>query len=362
MCIITPSFSGGGAEKVAVNLANQYAGEGIDTSLVVFSNKGPYRSHLDKKVNLVDLRVSRSRYAIFKLRKTLMNQSPTHIISVIRDVNMILGLVGDKSTGCVFAYREANTMHALYRMSPIKRWIYIFLMRIAYEKANVVIANSEDTKNDLIANKIVRDRKVKVIRNPVIPMDFVKRASADIKHPWLKLGNKVVLNVGRLHPQKNHKILIDAFAKVIRKIPGAKLLILGEGAEESFLLERIKSLGLQENVSLVPFQENPFPYYRESDLFVLTSDWEGFGNILVEALACGTPVISTDCPGGPRSILADGKFGVLLPLGDVDRLADAIIEQLSLTDLWNKNELIERGMEFTVEAVAYEYLTQITRC
>lgn len=359
ICIITPSFSGGGAEKVAVNLANQYAEEGIDTTLLVFVNKGPYKNHLSNRVSVVDLSVSRSRYAIFKLRRVLDKIAPTHVISVIRDASIMLGLVGKRREGCIIAYREANTLHGMHRMPSFKRWVYRYLLKFTYKKADIVIANSEDTKADLIVNKIIDDKRVTVIRNPVIPKDFSNKVASEAKHSWLNADNKIVLNVGRFHPQKNQKFLIDAFSRVLVTLPSAKLLILGEGAEENALRAQIKRLNLNENVDLVLFQENPFPYYRDSDLFVLTSDWEGFGNILVEALACGTPVISTDCAGGPRSILADGKFGTLVPVGNVKKLAAAIIEQLNQPDLWDRNALAERGQEFTVEAVAAEYLNQI---
>lgn len=359
ICIITPSFSGGGAEKVAVNLANHYAETGIETTLLVFINEGPYKTHLNGRVNVVDLGVTRARYAILKLRSALSRTGVTHVISVIRDANIMLGLVGNKDKNIVFAYREANTLHGVHSLPRFKSWLYQFLLRLSYKKADIVIANSEDTKADLVRNQITDRESIKVIRNPVIPEDFHSKVSEKAGHPWLKSDGKVVLNVGRLHPQKNQKLLIDAFSKVVENKPDAKLLILGEGDEEKSLKAQIKRLKLNHSVDIVPFQQNPFPYYCESDLFVLTSNWEGFGNILVEALACGTPIISTDCPGGPRSILADGKFGTLAPVGDVEKLAVAITRQLDDSAQLNRDELIARGMEYTVDTVADEYLTCI---
>ena len=361
LCIVTPSFSGGGAEKVAVNLANQYAENGIDVSLLVFINSGPYKDQLSRKVKLIDLDVARARYGIFKLGKVLAKESPSHIISVIRDVSILVGLVLPKSLNCIVAYREANTMHSVRRLPAIKRLIFKLLMKASYRKANLIIANSEDTKEDLIKNGIVSHAKVKVIRNPVIPSDINLRASEVVDNEWLGNGYKVLLNIGRLHPQKNQALLIEAFSKVLERHLSAKLLILGEGSEMQALLNQIDSLGLQGSIRILPFQKNPFPYYRASDLFVLTSDWEGFGNILVEALACGTPVVSTDCPGGPRSILGNGKFGTLVPSGHADSLAKAIIEQLNQPNRWDRVMLEARGHEYTVKAVAAEYLDHITK-
>jgi glycosyltransferase involved in cell wall biosynthesis len=154
-------------------------------------------------------------------------------------------------------------------------------------------------------------------------------------------------------------LLIDAFPKVLEAHPDAKLLILGEGSGKQALLDQIDALDLRESVQIVPFQQNPFPYYKACDLFVLTSNWEGFGNILVEALACETPVISTDCPGGPRSILDNGKYGTLVPCGQVDSLTNAIIVELDDSSRWDKAVLKARGNEYTVQAVSGEYLTQI---
>jgi len=359
ICIVTPSLSGGGAEKVAVNLANHYAESGKDTTLLVFINKGPYKSHLSDKVKVVDLSVTRSRYAIFKLRSALLKIDPTHVVSVIRDASIVLGLVGKKGENTVFAYREANTLHGMHRLTTLKKWVYRALLKEAYKKADVVIANSEDTKEDLVKNHIIDGESIKVIRNPVIPEDLSLKLAEEADHPWMKSDEKVVLNVGRLDPQKNQKLLIDAFFKVVEKKPGTKLLILGEGEQEKPLRQQIKRLKLNHCVDLVPFQQNPFPYYQESDLFVLTSDWEGFGNILVEALACGTPIVSTDCPGGPRSILADGKYGTLVSVDDAEELADAIIGQLENSDRWDRDELVRRGLEYTVGAVAEEYLNCI---
>jgi glycosyltransferase involved in cell wall biosynthesis len=359
LCIVTPSFSGGGAEKVAVNLANQYASEGKHVTLLVFKGVGPNKSLVADNVVVFDLEISRSRYVLPRLRKALIKVRPTHVISVIRDSNILVGLasIGVKKFKLVF--REASTMHGVLTASFAKRFLYKNLMRLTYRMADLVIANSKDTKSNLVHSGIGGSRKIIVIGNPVIPLDFEDKRNSYISHDWLTGKLKIILNVGRLNSIKNQALLINAMPKVLESHSDAKLLILGEGSEEQSLLNQIDMLDLRGSIRIIPFQLNPFPYYRASDLFVLTSRWEGFGNILVEALACGVPVISTDCPGGPRSILDDGKYGTLVPCGEVDTLADAIIEELNNPYRWDKFVLEGRGNEYTVQSVAAEYLTQI---
>nr|WP_272499985.1 glycosyltransferase [Chromohalobacter moromii] len=187
-----------------------------------------------------------------------------------------------------------------------------------------------------------------------------EKAGGALCHDWLSSSDVlVVLHVGRLDVQKNQALLLSAFSLAVNSVPNLKLVILGEGEEKKNLEELASELGVKDSVDFVAFQDNPYPYYKAADLFVLSSDWEGFGNVIVEALACGTPVISTDCPGGPRTILANGKYGVLVPCGDAERLSSEIVSHVSNVDKWNFEELKMRANEFTVETVAKKYLEAI---
>nr|WP_281504606.1 glycosyltransferase [Chromohalobacter sarecensis] len=167
------------------------------------------------------------------------------------------------------------------------------------------------------------------------------------------------MHVGRLDVQKNQALLLSAFSLAVKSVPDIKLVILGEGEEKNNLEKLASELGVKDSVDFVAFQDNPYPYYKAADLFVLSSDWEGFGNVIVEALACGTPVISTDCPGGPSTILANGKYGVLVPCGDAERLSSEIVKHVSNIGAWSSEELKVRANEFTVETVAKKYLEAI---
>ncbi|NWO07561.1 MAG: glycosyltransferase [Alteromonadaceae bacterium] len=358
ICIVTPSFAGGGAERIAVNLANFYAKNGLDVCLVVFEGIGPYRRQVNGSIKLIDLNVKRLRYdAWLKLRKVIKAESPECILSVMRGANVFVGLSLPIMNNIRVMFREANTLEAFRRISWRRRLIHRFLMKFAYRRADIVIANSMDTKKDLIVNKIVKDSYVKVIGNPVINDDLNEKAGDVLCHEWLSSSDvRVVLHVGRLDVQKNQALLLKAFSLAVKSVPDLKLVILGEGEEKKNLEGLAGELGVKDSVDFVAFQDNPYPYYKAADLFVLSSDWEGFGNVIVEALACGTPVISTDCPGGPRTILADGKYGVLVPCGDAERLSVEMVNHVSNVGTWNFEELKKRANEFTVEAVAKKYL------
>ncbi|MBZ5877362.1 glycosyltransferase [Chromohalobacter israelensis] len=359
--IVTPSFSGGGAERVAVNLANYYAKNGLDVSLIVFEGVGPYRRQVNSSIKLIDLDVKRLRYdAWLKLRKAIKDESPEYILSVMRGANIFVGLALPIMNNIRVMFREANTMEAVRRKSWHRRLIHKSLMRFSYRRADVVIANSIDTKKDLLDNNIINESHVKVIGNPVINDDLNVKSRDVLHHEWLSSSDVgVVLHVGRLDVQKNQALLLRAFSLAVKSAPGIKLVILGEGEEKNNLENLASELGVKDSVDFVAFQDNPYPYYKAADLFVLSSDWEGFGNVIVEALACGTPVISTDCPGGPRTILADGKYGVLVPCGDAERLSLEIVKHIKNVGAWNSEELKMRANEFAVEAVAKKYLEAV---
>jgi len=360
LCIVTPSLAGGGAERIAVNLANYYTKKGVETTLIAIRGEGPYKSQISPKVKFIDLNVSRVRYSLWRIYKEIKVQQPTHIVSALRGSSMILGIIFSLNRKPKLIFREANTMNAIAKLEAPKRRRSIFRLRLAYFRANKIIANSPDTKADLGKFKITNYKKIKVIPNPVLPHNYQILANKPISDSWINNKNlKVILNVGRLHEQKNQQFLIKSFGPLAKKNKNLRLIILGDGEEKSNLLSLINNLKLSDFVKIVPFQENPWPYYKNADLFVLTSQWEGFGNVIVEALACGTPVISTDCLGGPAYILENGKYGQLVPPNDKIALQKKIIDVINGRISFNKEELIQRGNEFTVDKIAQRYLQEI---
>ena len=356
ICVVTPSFNGGGAERIAVNLANYYAEMGRDVSIIAFMATGAYANQVSDKVKVIDLN-SRARYVFFKLLGALKKQQSGLVLSVIRDSNIFVGL-SSYFLKSKTIFREANTMDAVMAMPLFKKNIYLFLMRQAYKRADKVIANSEDTKEDLLKNKVVCSDKIQVIGNPVLVSDFEKLVTKQLSHQWLGVPQyKTILNVGRLHRQKNQALLVNAFSLVYANFSNVRLVILGEGEEAESLIALIKQLGLDEVVTIIPFQQNPYPYYKAADVFILTSDWEGFGNVIVEAMASSTPIISTNCPGGPKMILNNGEFGSLIEPNNKEKLADAIIKELqnpSSPEAIKRSK--QRAMEYSLQQIAEKYL------
>ena len=174
-------------------------------------------------------------------------------------------------------------------------------------------------------------------------------------HPWFAPGAPpVILGAGRLTEQKDFPTLIRAFALVRKKHP-ARLMILGEGEERSKLETLVQELGLEKEVSLPGFVDNPYKYMKRAAVFVLSSRWEGFPNVLVEAMALGTPVVSTDCPNGPAEILENGKWGELVPVGETQSLASAVLRTLDRVDVVRVKGAAERADQFRVESIIREY-------
>jgi len=212
----------------------------------------------------------------------------------------------------------------LQRRGPVQRWLRRFSLIFYYRRVDGVIAVSEGVARDVARLTGVSRDRIHAIHNPTVPVDFDERASEPVDHPWFGSGNlPVILAVGRLARPKDYPTLLRAFARLRERIE-CRLVILGEGKERAHLETLASALGVSEYVDLPGYAPNPFCYMRRASLFVLSSVWEGSPNVLIEALAAGTPVVSTDCDNGPREILADGRYGILVPVGDPDALAEAM--------------------------------------
>ena len=223
-----------------------------------------------------------------------------------------------------------------------------------FPKADAIVAVSQGAADDLARFSGVNRSSISVIYNPVVG-DAERQPTSFPDEPqgWCAGAHRRVLAVGTLKAIKDYATLLNAFA-VLRRRVDARLLILGEGECRSALEAQAKALGIADSVFMPGFVANPSPYYQHADLHVLSSTSEGFGNVIVEALATGTPVVSTDCPNGPREILADGKFGRLVQVGDVEALAGAMEE--SLASEHDRAALMARAQDFSVDKAAKRYL------
>jgi len=230
---------------------------------------------------------------------------------------------------------------------------------MSYSKACKVVSVSKGVGCDLISNFGLQANKVRTIYNPIINSELYDLGQKSISHPWFEPQQPpVILAVGRLSFEKDYPTLIRAFQRV-RQQRSVRLLILGEGGERSKLEGLVRALGLGEDVELPGFVPNPYAFMRKASCFVLPSLFEGFGNVLVEALAMGCPVVSTDCPTGPTEILEGGKWGTLVPVGDYEAMAAAILGKLEINRKDTPPLLNSYLQRFELEEVMLQYLDMI---
>lgn len=327
--IFVGSLRLGGVAGVATSLAQELQKRGFLVEIVVPSAEGEMRSRVPEGVQIVDLGTSRLFKSVFALARYLKQTHPTAVISLTDLANAVSVIARAISR---VKCRLAISCHmALCDLPPeARRFIHSLLpllMRFTYRHADAVIAVS-DTVADQISKLSGMDRsRILVIDNPV-DIDRIRLLSEQkVDHPWISGNSPVILSVGRLVAQKEFSTLIKAFA-MLRQSTEAKLLILGEGYTRSQLELTIKSLGLEKDVSLPGYIENPYRYMRRASVFVLPSSTESFGLVLIEALICGCRIVATNASTGPRNILGGGKYGRLVPPGDAEALAGAIEESL----------------------------------
>ncbi|WP_062237241.1 glycosyltransferase [Fictibacillus sp. FJAT-27399] len=332
IALFLPSLRGGGAERVMLNIAKGLVTDGYDVDLVVINSEGAYLSQVPSNVRIVDLEAPRVFQSLLPLIKYLKQSKPYSILCAMNHINIIgvLAVKLAKVNTRIVISEHNNLTQSLLHSRNYRDKILPFFMRYFYPKADGIVAVSEGVAEDLALSLNLPKMEIKVIYNPIIDSELIKKSKERVDHPWFQDDQPpVILSVGRLTEQKDFPTLLHAFYE-IRKRMKVRLIILGEGEKRSELETLIKKLELEKDVDLQGFVENPYGYMRSCDLFVLSSKWEGFGNVLVEALASGTSVVSTDCPSGPREILKDGLFGSLVPVGDYKTLADIIY--LSITD------------------------------
>ncbi|MDA9806239.1 glycosyltransferase [Alphaproteobacteria bacterium] len=321
--ITTVTLEYGGAERVAVNLANQLALRKYDVRLLVLKSNGPLEKQVFSGVKLVYLHIKSLKFGLLRYYRYLNKYSPDIVISNMRNVNVIIGIFTKFLNFESIIFREATTFTSLQTLNSLKRWLYLRFFSYTYSSASTIISNSDYTAKELVQLKIAPFEKITVIGNPVIDrMKFLKEREQTIEHKWLSNEKlEVLLYSGRLHKVKNLHNLIYAFQIVNATRPNLRLILLGDGEEKSLLIDIITKNNLQEIVDIIPFSENPLPFYKNCDAFVLPSKWEGFGNVLVEAISCGAPVIVNNCPGGAVELAKKSLLHKITNSNDIKQFA-----------------------------------------
>ncbi|OKH41530.1 glycosyl transferase [Calothrix sp. HK-06] len=346
---------GGGAEKAMLTLAGGFAEQGLKVDVVLVKTEGEYLSFISPKVRLVKLEGQRLITSLPLLVNYLKREQPKVLISTLDDPNAIAlwaKQFARVSTRVVVTVQ--NHLSRSCQMSDqLKRRLTPLFARLFYPWADEIVAASQGVAKDVACITGLPPEQIEVIYNPIFTSDLLEKFQQPVNHPWfLDKHLPVILGVGRLVKQKDFPTLIRAFALVQQQY-SSRLMILGQGEELPHLQRLVKELNLEESVIFPGFIANPYAYMAQAKVFVLSSAFEGFGNVLVEAMLAGTPVVSTDCESGPAEILENGKYGKLVAVGDVPGLAEAIIS--TLNNPVNPELLRQKGREFSLETISSEY-------
>lgn len=362
IALFTRDLAGGGVGRVIVNLTKGFADRGHGVDVVLARRRGPYLADLaplGPGVRTIDFGVGRTLRCVPGLVRYLRRERPRALIACTDGANVVAlwaKRLARGPTRVLISVHTTVSQNAPQATMARGRLIPHFIRRV-YPWADGVIAVSEGVAGDLATTaRLDRDR-IRVIYNPVDIEGIAALAREPLDHPWFRPdAPPVILSAGRLTPQKDYPTLIRAFASVRRERP-ARLVILGEGAERPALESLARELGCAADMALLGFVSNPYPFMRAARMFVLSSAWEGFGNVLIEAMSLGTPVIATDCPWGPAEILDHGRFGRLVPIGDVDALAEAIRNELAAAR--SAEGASARAAQFATDRIATAYLEAI---
>ena len=354
------ALHGGGAEKVVVNLLQGLAQrDEFDLDLVLATMEGPYLDLVPPQVRIVDLKKGRVLTSVLLLKNYLQQYRPWALIGNMGHVNVVATLAKELSgiqTRLLLV--EHNNLSA--NKTRLKRAKLVpYFMRLLYPRADVVAGVSAGVAQDL-EQQLKLKKTVEVLYNPVVNEDLIIKSQANLDHPWFGADTPpVFLAVGRLNPQKDFPNLLNAFARVRKQQP-ARLIILGEGQERQKLATIIDDLGIGEDVSLPGFVKNPYAFMTKANCLVLSSRDEGLPTVLIEAMACGCPVVATDCPSGPDEILDYGTYGSLVPVADFEALAEAMLQTLS--NPLAKATLVERANCYSTDKVVDRYLSLLDDC
>ena len=350
---------GGGAERVFITIANDFANKGMNVDLVLANGKGPYLEEISDLVNVVDLSCKQTYSSINQLSLYLNNIKPQVLFSTQMHTNVValLALMISRHKPMVIL-REANAVEA-YR-SGFKNRIVLLLAKFLYKKADKIIALHEEMKKEIMNVFHIRDEKITVINNPISIEKIGKLSKEENQVQLFTGGSKFILGIGRLDEQKDFKTLILAYDLVHKEFNNIKLVILGEGILFSDIKNQIEKLGLSNQVILPGFISNPFPWIKSAEMLVSTSKFEGFPNVLIQALALNVSVIATNCPGASAEILEYGKLGTLIDIGDVNGLAKAIMANLT----GKKDPLFSTQVEssisqYNIENISAQYYSML---
>jgi glycosyltransferase involved in cell wall biosynthesis len=336
IALFIPSLTGGGAQRVMIDLAGGLTRDGLLVDLVLVRAYGEFLHLVPHDVRVVDLNKDRTLYSIPALTAYLSREKPDVILSTLEHANVAAIwatiLSGHKTKVII---REATTSsHPVYRNgNKLKHEIVHRIHSLTYRCADDIVAVSHGVASDMVDYYKLKHDSISVIYNPVDQEQVRRQALSPLDHPWFTdRSTPILVSVGRLSKEKDYHTLLLSI-KIVLEEQNVRLIILGEGSERGPLEKIINDCKLAGHVDLPGFVENPFPYIKNASAFVLSSVCEGLPNVLIQASYLGTPVISTDCPHGPREILDSGRMGRLVPVSDPEAMAKAISETITRIEM-----------------------------
>ncbi len=351
-----PYMAGGGAERVCITLAEGFLQHGLEVDFVLARKTGSLLKNIPKGAGVVNLSARRTVSALLPLAAYLRRERPFALIAAPDHANLVAiwaKLLASSQTKVLIG-NHIFLSAAIKNSRKIQEKIYPFLLHLFYRRAEAIIAVSRGAADEMAHVARIPRKCIQSIYNPFPLTEITRQSSESPAHSWFTPGEPpVILAAGRLSAQKDYPTLLRAFASIRSRRP-VRLVILGEGEELVRILELAVELGIRSDVDLPGFVDRPYPLMAHCRVFALTSAWEGFGNVLVEALACGAQIVSTDCPSGPAEILDNGKYGRLVPVGDFVALAGAIED--ALDHPLPIKDLKERAKAFSGETAVGAYL------
>lgn len=361
IAIFLPEFASGGAERQSIGMVPALRARGFEVSFVVQSARGPLRSHVPGGTAVAELGTRSSLKAIRPLAAFLRSARPEILVANMAHPNIVAlaAAAMTRSRTKIVTVQHNHLSNQVRSEARLSYRVVPLAYRLLLRRADAVVGVSNGVADDLAKRAGLARSRVTVIHNPVVSDDLQSRIADGAPHPWLLDGRvPVIVAMGRLVPMKDFATALDALA-IARRTRPVRLLVLGEGPLLVHLRERAHQLGIEDDVCFCGFVPNPYPTLARASLLMLSSRYEGFGNVIAEALACGVPVVSTDCESGPSEILMDGAFGRLVPVGDAAALADAVLRTLDAPV--DRPRLVARGREFSIDAAADRYASLFAR-
>lgn len=357
--IIIPRLDEGGVSRVFLNLAREFIKKGIAVHFVTRTAESHFISNIQDNAELSLSNKDNLFFFLVLIFKTLFSSNKKTIITAGEDIScyaVFINLI------LLRRHRIIITIHSNIEKSFLAKNNFLLPVRkrflsFFFKRSNNLIAVSQGVAQNLKKTLELRDKIINVIYNPVITDDFYHKMR-EFSAPRTSNDEKIIIYVGRLSKEKCVDTIIKSYFLISKKIPNSKLWIIGDGSEKTHLQEIALSEKCGGKIIFFGHQENPLPFIYSSNVLVLASDWEGFGNVIVEALACGTNVVSHNCPDGPAEILDFGRYGYLINENSPAALAHALKNQLT-SPLCSKDELANRGRFFSSRKAADLYMSFI---